>query len=160
MVRPLSFHCRGHRFDPWSGTKISHASRHSRKKEKKDHTSQVVLQPFHTTQLDPLSSPYCNVCVGFILGRCHNLLCVLLRDIRKICSCVFIKSKTIFIFFFFNLLCILFLAVLGLCCCANAFSGCGELGLLLSCGARTCGFFPDQESNQHHWTTGEVQGRI
>ena len=100
MVRPLSFHCRGHRFDPWSGTKISHASRHSQKKEKKDHTSQVVLQPFHTTQLDPLSSPYCNVCVGFILGRCHNLLCVLLRDIRKICSCVFFKSKTIFILFF------------------------------------------------------------
>ena len=35
-------------------------------------------------------------------------------------------------FFFFNLfiLIYLFLAVLGLCCCARAFSSCGERGLL------------------------------
>ena len=31
----------------------------------------------------------------------------------------------------------LFLAALGFCCCTQAFSGCGEWGLLSSCGAQT-----------------------
>ena len=37
----------------------------------------------------------------------------------------------------------LFLAVLGLCCCAQAFSSCGEQGLLCSCCAQAshCGGF-------------------
>ena len=36
-----------------------------------------------------------------------------------------------FLFFFYKfILFILFLAVLALCCCARAFSSCGELGLL------------------------------
>ena len=78
--------------------------------------------------------------------------------------------------FFFNLKTNLFiyLAVLGLCCCARAFSSCGERGLLfmrcaafaralgvwasvvvahgLSCSA-ACGIFPDQRSNPRplHW---------
>ena len=33
-------------------------------------------------------------------------------------------------FFFFNLFILLFLAALGLCCCTQAFSSCGERGLL------------------------------
>ena len=42
------------------------------------------------------------------------------------------KKTSLFIvgFFFFNIFIYLFLAVLGLCCCAWAFSGCGEQGLL------------------------------
>ena len=43
-------------------------------------------------------------------------------------------------FFFFKCL---FLAVLSLCCCAQAFSGCSEWGLLFSCGVQAshCGGF-------------------
>ena len=38
---------------------------------------------------------------------------------------------TMFYFFIFNVLFIyLFIAALGLCCCARAFSSCGEQGLL------------------------------
>ena len=37
-------------------------------------------------------------------------------------------TDTLSTFFFFSS--ILFLAALGLCCCARAFSGCGERGLL------------------------------
>ena len=42
-----------------------------------------------------------------------------------------------------NLFIYLFLAALGLCCCAQAFSSCGELGATLRCGARAshCGGF-------------------
>lgn len=42
-------------------------------------------------------------------------------------------------FFFFKLVFIYLIQcsiVLGLCCCAQAFSSCGELGLLSSCGAQ------------------------
>ena len=35
-----------------------------------------------------------------------------------------------FLFLFFNTFIYLFLAALGLCCCALAFSGCSERGLL------------------------------
>ena len=37
---------------------------------------------------------------------------------------------------FLNFLIYLFLAVLGLRCCAQAFSGCGERGLLSSCSVQ------------------------
>jgi len=37
--------------------------------------------------------------------------------------------------FFFKLFICLFYFVLGLHCCVRAFSGCGEQGLLTSCGA-------------------------
>ena len=62
---------------------------------------------------------------------------------------------------FFKLLFLNFLAVLGLHCCAQAFSSCGEQGLLpahvervgsvlvvdwLSC-PEACGIFPDQGLN-------------
>ena len=55
------------------------------------------------------------------------------------------------LFFFYNLFIYLFLAVLGLCCCAQASSSCGERGLLFvavhglfivvasCCGARALG---------------------
>ena len=39
-------------------------------------------------------------------------------------------EKSLFPFFFLINLFILFLAVLGLCCCARAFPSCGEQGLL------------------------------
>ena len=38
--------------------------------------------------------------------------------------CFFLKNKFIYLFVY------LFMAVLGLCCCAWAFSSCGERGLL------------------------------
>ena len=38
---------------------------------------------------------------------------------------------------------LIFLAALGFCCCAQAFSSCGKQGLLFCCGARAshCGGF-------------------
>ena len=54
-----------------------------------------------------------------------------------------ISSSPLFLFLFFfflsflkNNFIYLFLTVLGLCCCAQAFSSCGEWGLLSSCSAR------------------------
>ena len=46
---------------------------------------------------------------------------------------LFFLMKKLFIY--------VFLAALGLCCCARAFSSCGEQGLLFSCGVRAshCG---------------------
>ena len=46
-------------------------------------------------------------------------------------------------YLFFILIFILFLAELGLCCCARAFSSCGEQGATLRCSARAsqCGGF-------------------
>ena len=45
---------------------------------------------------------------------------------------------TVIFFLFINLFILfyLFLAVLGLCCCTQAFSSCGEQGATLRCGAR------------------------
>ena len=43
--------------------------------------------------------------------------------------CLFVVTNHVF-FLFFNKFIYLFLAVLGLCCCARAFSSCGERGLL------------------------------
>ena len=40
------------------------------------------------------------------------------------------KHAMSFFFFLINLFIYLFLAVLGLCCCAQAFSSCGKRGLL------------------------------
>ena len=67
------------------------------------------------------------------------------------CSCIE-KINTVFLMFFlFIYLFILFLAALGLCCCTQAFSSCGEQGLLFiavhrlliavasHCGARALG---------------------
>ena len=42
---------------------------------------------------------------------------------------IFFFLKEIF-FFWYLLFIYLFMAVLGLCCCVQAFSGCGERGLL------------------------------
>ena len=39
-------------------------------------------------------------------------------------------TRSIFFFFYFIYFIYLFLAALGLCCCAGAFSNCGEWGLL------------------------------
>ena len=49
----------------------------------------------------------------------------------------------LFCFVFINLFIYLSMAVLGLHCCARAFSSCGELGATLRCGARAahCGGF-------------------
>ena len=46
-------------------------------------------------------------------------------------------------FFIYINLFVYLLAVLGLCCCVEAFSSCGEQGLLFHCGARAshCGGF-------------------
>ena len=46
-------------------------------------------------------------------------------------------NKLFWGYFFFNVFIKLFLATLGLGCCAQAFSNCGEGGLLSSCGSRT-----------------------
>ena len=51
-----------------------------------------------------------------------------------VCVCVYVVCIYIFFFFkhyfFFYYLFIYLLAALGLCCCAQAFSSCGERGLL------------------------------
>ena len=47
----------------------------------------------------------------------------------------------LFCFVFLNKLIYLFLAVLGLCCCARAFSSCSERGLLFIVRASHCGGF-------------------
>lgn len=39
VVKTLLFHCRGHRFDPWLGTKIPHALQHGQKKREKTTTA-------------------------------------------------------------------------------------------------------------------------
>ena len=46
------------------------------------------------------------------------------------CLSGFLLLVGILFFFFFNLFILLFLAALGLCCCTQAFSSCGERGLL------------------------------
>ena len=55
------------------------------------------------------------------------------------CTCIYIQVCQIFFFFFF----FKFLAVLGFCCCAQAFFSCGEWGLLSSrdVQASHCGHF-------------------
>ena len=56
------------------------------------------------------------------------------------CTCIYIQvCQTFFFFFFF----FKFLAVLGFCCCAQAFFSCGEWGLLSSrdVQASHCGHF-------------------
>ena len=89
---------------------------------------------------------------------------------KSFCKLLFVLNIYIYIFKLINLFYILFLAVLGLRCCARAFSSCGERGGLspsrplllrstdcrhagsvvvahgLSCSA-ACGIFPDQGSN-------------
>ena len=72
--------------------------------------------------------------------------------------------------FFFFLILFIYFWLPSLHCCAQAFSSCGEQGLLSSCGAQAshccgvrasvvmvlpaaCGIFPDQGSNSRplHW---------
>ena len=52
------------------------------------------------------------------------------QDHRQGKGLVFYSGPEGFCFFFLNLLIYLFLAALGLCCCTQAFSSCGEQGLL------------------------------
>ena len=61
----------------------------------------------------------------------------------KIESIVWLYSEHLqFLFFynFFSFLLLLFLAVLGIHCCKQAFLHCGEWGLLSNCGARSSRF--------------------
>ena len=53
-------------------------------------------------------------------------ICVCALVPRIICISFFLFFLNNFIYFIY-----LFLAVLGLCCCARSFSSCGEWGLLL-----------------------------
>ena len=46
----------------------------------------------------------------------------------QLCSRSWIKADACFVLFFINLFIYLFLAVLGLCFCARAFSSCGKWG--------------------------------
>ena len=60
------------------------------------------------------------------------------------------------LFFFYFIFLNLFLAVLGLCCCVQAFSSCGERGLLsLRCTAFRCtGFSSCGTRAQQLWLVG------
>ena len=53
VVRTLSFHCRGHRFNPWSGNLRSCRPRGTAKKKKNTHThknnKKLIVVIFHNT---------------------------------------------------------------------------------------------------------------
>ena len=81
------------------------------------------------TRLKRLSSSLWHCCSGNFIGVFVSVL-----------------QEVLFLFFFFFLIILfiyLFLAALGLCCWQAFFSGCGEQGLLSSCGglASHCGGF-------------------
>ena len=61
-----------------------------------------------------------------ILSVTEKIIFLLLLFSYFFCFFSFLKNNFIY----------LFLTVLGLCCCAQAFSSCGEWGLLSSCSAR------------------------
>ena len=50
MVKTFSFHCREHRFHPWSGTKIVHAAWHTRKTKKEKKKCPVENLPLIVVQ--------------------------------------------------------------------------------------------------------------
>ena len=58
VVKTLYFHCRGHGFDPWWGTKIPHAPQYSRKKKRlwKFYNAQdsALPPPLPTTVIYPV----------------------------------------------------------------------------------------------------------
>ena len=88
-----------------------------------------------------MHSSFCHVCSQLMKvpsALCRNF--VIQIDIG-LYVLIFAPQST---FFLINFL--LFLAVLGLCCYRQAFSSCGEWGLLSSCGAETsrCGGFSSQ----------------
>ena len=64
-----------------------------------------------------LNLPFCSV---FYLSHLDIILCLLFSCLLFVFCVFFLKNKFIY----------LFLAVLGLCCCVQAFCSCGERGLL------------------------------
>ena len=67
----------------------------------------------------------------FVFFTCVVLVSFLFRGAVALSSLVTAFQGASFILFFKNLFIYLFLAALGLCCCAQAFSSCGEWGLLI-----------------------------
>ena len=71
---------------------------------------------------------------SLLLSGCH---CPVWGRICSLVAGVEAPSSISELHFFLKIyLFILFLAVLGLCCCEWAFSNCGEMRLLSSCGTR------------------------
>ena len=71
----------------------------------------------------------------------HGLQLCLAKSNLFPCLCALLgKFTCIIIFFIFIYLFFRLLAVLGLCCCTQAFSRCGGWGLLSSCGVRASHF--------------------
>ena len=66
----------------------------------------------------------------FVFFTCVVLVSFLFRGAVALSSLVTAFQGASFILFFKNLFIYLFLAALGLCCCAQAFSCCSERGLL------------------------------
>ena len=73
-----------------------------------------------------------------VISSTAFLKTILLRLIPEL---ILLFTILIFFFLFLKNLFILFLAALGLCCCIQASSSCGETGATLPCGARAshCG---------------------
>ena len=104
--------------------------------------------PLSRDSFSPSSFPFplsCSGCVSWILylllSWLFSFLYVFLEMSSRVPSnsSVGFSSSLFLIFFNINLFIYLFLAALGLHCCARAFSSCGEWGLLFSCGARALG---------------------
>ena len=86
------------------------------------------------------------------------------RDGLRTISNLILTIDFLFLFFFFNKFIYLFLAALGLCCCARAFSSCSEQGLLFlvvcgllllqSTGSRHAGFSSCGTWAQQLWLAG------
>ena len=76
------------------------------------------------------------ICVSLMISDAEHLLTSLLASAFPLWKDAY---SVLLIFFFFNKFVYLFLAVLGLHCCARAFSSCGEQGLLyvVVCGLLT-----------------------
>ena len=75
------------------------------------------------------------ICDGLSCERRTQILCLPRQALLGLAQ---FSSTNSFLGFF---LIYLFLAALGLCCCMQSFSSCGERGLLLRCGVRAshCG---------------------
>ena len=124
----------------------------------------------------PLGMPLCQLWLpqspweGVVLGVVVSVVIMFTKVLGfLIHSCSFLRMHFFVLLKIYLFVIQLFLAGLGLCCCVQAFSRCGEQRLLhckqglqsagsvvvaegLSC-LKTCGIFPEQRLNQCslHW---------
>ena len=89
-------------------------------------------------------SNHCHPCEERLYGsRMRGLKAISMTGIKKssrdhlhhACSSIFFFNINLFTYLFIYLFIYLFMAALGLRCCTQAFSSCGERGLLFGCGS-------------------------